>query len=322
MEKKNYKIIENRADLSNEQIVLATSFVFVLGKVSSPKGFPFATLVIGGLAAAAIVAGLFVYINSEKAQPTQSTTPAIDTVINIEKEEKPITASILKTQPPALKAPGKIGKDTGNKLIPVNADVIEVGETDKDVSPALPFTAKPYADIRNAISIKDSIYGPVNVSRGYGDYKEYIVPGNIRATESNSAWFTFRILRDTLLTFHIVPNLKTDDYDFDLFKCEGSSCIQDIASGKIKPVRSCLSWNTSQNCNTGLSNRATDTTCQALDFKGIEQGKTYASGIKVKGGDVFYLLVNAPAVGHQDPEGFVIYFYNYLPKIKANNYNK
>jgi hypothetical protein len=322
MEKKNYKIIENRADLSNEQIVLATSFAFVLGKVSVPKGFSFGTLVIGGLAAAAIVAGLFVYVNSKKARPRQSTTPVIDTVINIEKEEKPITDSIPKTKPPALKASEKIGNDTGNKLNIVNADVIEDVETDKDMSPVLPFTAKPYADLRNAISIKDSIYGPVNVSRGYGDYKEYILPGNIRATEKNSAWFTFRILRDTLLTFHIVPNLKTDDYDFELFKCEGSNCIQDIASGKIKPVRSCLSWNTSQNCNTGLSNRVKDTTYQALDFKGVGQGKTYASGIRVNAGDVFYLLVNAPAVGHQDPEGFVIYFYNYLPKRKANKYNK
>ncbi|MBL7918323.1 MAG: hypothetical protein JNM96_07980 [Bacteroidia bacterium] len=125
--------------------------------------------------------------------------------------------------------------------------------------------------------------------------------------------------KDTLLTFHIVPKLKTDDYNIALFKCSGPSCMNEIARNKIKPIRVCFSWNTSHNCNTGLSSKQKDTTYMAQGI-GVNVGPTYASALKVKAGETYYLLVNANSVNLQDPEGFTIYFYNYLPKNKTNTY--
>lgn len=169
----------------------------------------------------------------------------------------------------------------------------------------------PNADMKNAIEIQDSIVGPVNVSKGYGALREFRESSFIE--ESNSAWFKLNINHDTILTFDIVPIDNLDDYDFAIFKCPDGNCINDIRSNKIKPDRCCYSYCISKEGVTGLSRYTTNTNI------GAGSGPAYVSGIPVKAGETYYLLVDFAENyirDGQQPLGFTIYFYNYWPKRK------
>ncbi len=169
-----------------------------------------------------------------------------------------------------------------------------------------------YADSKNAIEIQDSIVGPINVSLGYGLKREL-------AIEDNSAWFKLKINYDTLLTFDIVPIDSIDDYDFTFFKCEGKTCDDFAHSNPKQRDRTCLSYCISKSGTTGLSKYA------SLASVGVGPGPAYASGIKVKKGETYYLMVTYPEIYMKQvkkPLGFTIYFYNYWPKrvpIPLNN---
>src|SRR5688572_5275229 len=75
------------------------------------------------------------------------------------------------------------------------------------------------SDFNTAVEIKDSIFGPINVTQGYGKKMEYRHKDDYYMSEENSAWFKFTIDYDTLLIFDLVPKDPRDDYDFILFKC-------------------------------------------------------------------------------------------------------
>ncbi len=169
------------------------------------------------------------------------------------------------------------------------------------------------ADFKYAIEIKDSIIGPVNVSGGYGSELDFKFDKDIK--EENSAWFKFSIDHDTTLIFDIVPIDSTDDYDFILFKCDNTSCINDIKTKKIIPDRICYSQNFSKNGTTGLSEYETN------NYVGIGLGGAYLSAIHIKANEKYYLMINYSELYRKlnpnvVPKGFRIYFYNYWPKKK------
>jgi hypothetical protein len=324
MQIRNYKIIEDRPELTKEQIAAGMNFAAVAITISIPKKFPLNTLVIVGITGAIGISALSFFLNRSNPVPIKNKI-AIDTVNNAINPEPKIHIESSNTET-AVKPIQKITQANTvtvfDKTIPeLKKDDLEekedVGIEEEQLS--VSFKKRFNADASNAIVITDSIYGPVNVSIGYGDVLEYKDKANPKISERNSAWFKFTIKRDTLLTFHIVPKLKTDDYDFALYKCTNDNCVREIVSGQLRPIRSRFSWNTSQNCNLGLSNNAKDTLFEAFGV-GVIVGPTYASALKVKAGETYYLMVNAPSADRQEPEGFMIYFYNYMPKKKANKY--
>jgi outer membrane protein OmpA-like peptidoglycan-associated protein len=162
------------------------------------------------------------------------------------------------------------------------------------------------ADFSMAVEIHDSIVGPVKVNKGFGSKVEYKLDKDIK--EENSAWFKFSIDHDTILTLDIVPDNPQDDFDFILFKCPSFLCINDIESGRIKPDRICFSQNYDKYGSTGISEYFTNT------YIGAGPGSGYVSGLPVKAGDIYYLMVTYSNVYHSDPHDFTIYFYNYWPK--------
>ena len=169
----------------------------------------------------------------------------------------------------------------------------------------------PNADLKNALEIEDSIVGPINVSKGFGAVKDF--KENASIDESNSAWFKLNINHDTVLTFDIVPIDSLDDYDFAVFKCPVTNSNKNVKSSKInsKPERYCYSYCTSKSGVTGLSRYTTNTEIGAGD------GPAYVSGIPVKAGESYYLLIDFSENyirQHRSPLGFTIYFYNYWPK--------
>lgn len=165
----------------------------------------------------------------------------------------------------------------------------------------IPVKKQAYADLENALHIKDSVYGPVNVSMKYGKVCDF---NNGTLKETNSAWFTFTVSYDTVLTFDIVPIDSCDDYEFILFKCNGNKCMNEIRTNLLKPEKECYYANLKCNRSIGLSKSSiTNTNMAAHNLSAIE----------VKKGDTFFLLVDyameiSPYT--KDPSGFTIYFYN------------
>ncbi|MBL7921568.1 MAG: hypothetical protein JNJ40_14710 [Bacteroidia bacterium] len=326
MKTNDYKILEDRRELTPEQVTAGMNFGMIQKKVVAPKSISLNTMIIAGIGTVAIVSAIFIYrafsseseikkeepvIPHNTVIPAQGRNDSSDTVI-----EKENVADTVKEKILVNGSHAEIKQD--EKTVDEEFEIIESAKPVRSLS----FQRLPYADVEAAIEIKDSVYGPVNVSKGYGEHLEYSDKNNARYKEMNSAWFKFTIKRDTLLTFHIVPTLGTDDYDFALFKCNTGDCERALRANKINPLRVCFSWNSSKNHNTGLSNMAKDTLFEEEFINGEKQGKTYVSALKVKACDTYYLMVtnNLRVQKNQDPEGFMIYFYNYLPKRKANKY--
>jgi hypothetical protein len=322
MESGNYKLIDERL-LSKEDILKGMDFEHVLKIKLTPK-FPLKNWIIGGVAVVTIAAFFFIGNNDkkEKLDHERNATPIEirrnDTIVPKQENSKEISKEIVQ-----IKAPLK--KDSAVSLDkPKVTELVEEYSDAPFVTPrSLPFKKRFNTDAETAITIKDSIYGPTNVSIGRGDYCEFNDPNEEKAVEKNSAWFKFTIKKDTLLTFHIVPTLKTDDYDFVLFKCDDYSCLSEMKRGKAKPIRYSFAWNTTHNINTGLSNNRRDTTWQNETYYKNWTGKTYAPSLKVKAGETFYLMITISNIDTQnkEPEGFMIYFYRNLPKQRANTYN-
>lgn len=316
----NYKIIEERL-LSQMEVTKGMDFEQVLKIKVTPK-FPMKNLIVGGAVALGIAVGAYIFVNSSKTEVKEKSMPKVDSAVHT---IEPKLAPETKEEAKAIEKNAKsVIEDTVVDTKPVSNAEIEsednYSSSDVGVVRSVKFKTRFNVDAETAITIKDSIFGPTNVSIGRGDFCEYKDPMNELSEETNSAWFKFTMKKDTLLTFHIVPTLRTDNYDFALFKCDNYNCMRDFKLGKLKPVTSCFSWNTTQNANTGLSRRVQDTTFQMIKHGGSRTGRTYAGAIRVKAGETYYLMVNASSVNLQDPEGFMIYFYNYLPKSKANTY--
>jgi outer membrane protein OmpA-like peptidoglycan-associated protein/thiol-disulfide isomerase/thioredoxin len=165
----------------------------------------------------------------------------------------------------------------------------------------------PYNDMKNALMVKDSIIGPVNVCKGYGTI-------NDNGWEENSIWFKLNIQTDTLLTFDIVPIDSLDDYDFSVYKCSGPDCLKKVNTRRVLADRRCDSYCTSKSGITGLS---AYTSAKQI---GRGFGPAYVAGIPAKAGEVYYIAVNYAEMyikKLQIPFGFTIYFYNYWPKRNA-----
>ncbi len=325
MESGNYKIIEERL-LSKEEILKGMDFDVALKKSTLAKT---SLLTKGILIAASIVVAtvailVILNLNSKRPKPKlEKDQPVKEKQIKDSVVQEKQQVSEAREGKKEIKIPMK--KDTAQAVVESKAkEVVEEYSDIPFLTPkSLPFKKRFNTDAESAITIKDSIYGPTNVSIGRGDYCEYNDPNLDKTIEKNSAWFKFTIRRDTVLTFHIVPTLKTDDYDFALFKCDEYSCMSEIKRAKLKPVRYSFAWNTTHNTNTGLSSNGRDTTWQNQTFYKNFTGKTYAPALKVKAGETYYLMVTISTIDTQnkDPEGFMIYFYRNLPKGRANTYN-
>lgn len=168
----------------------------------------------------------------------------------------------------------------------------------------------------HALSIKDSVIGPLNVFKASDPEKILYMTSDMRTQlhKENPAYFKFTVLKDTLLTFDIVPEDPTEDYDFLLYRCSSRTCVEDIKKKNIKPTRFCISINEEKNSSTGLSINS-----KAPGIGG-GIGPAYASALPVKAGEVYYLVICYPEFYFTEqlkpfPKGFKIYFYdNWLQK--------
>lgn len=105
--------------------------------------------------------------------------------------------------------------------------------------------------------------------------------------EHHTVWYKFKANQDCKLTFEIVPEQITDDYDFLLFRCYSESCCEEIANKKLKPLRTCISRNDrSLQSRTGLSLDAS----ALYVHSGV--GESFSKAVDAQKGDVFILVVD------------------------------
>ncbi|MCA1750302.1 MAG: OmpA family protein [Cryomorphaceae bacterium] len=152
---------------------------------------------------------------------------------------------------------------------------------------------KNASDCAGALLINDTAVGPVFSPPGFGNKLEiygYELGDPIFIQrEHNTVWYKFRAPYDAVFTFDLIPELKDDDFDFLLFRYDGPNFCRDVADGTKIPLRTNISRkNTIMNGRTGLSETAVD------DFVPSGPGSPYSRALKVKGGDVLYLLVDNP----------------------------
>lgn len=122
----------------------------------------------------------------------------------------------------------------------------------------------------------------------------------------HTAWYKFTVAKNGVLLFDIIPQKKTDNYDFILFKDEPDFCNK-YNNKEITAFKSNFSAsNVKKDGYTGLS------------FN--DKGSSYEKAIDVKKGDKFYLALNNV---YEKGEGHTIVF-KYLSTltIKGNITNQ
>lgn len=148
------------------------------------------------------------------------------------------------------------------------------------------------ADCAKAIEIKDTIYGPTSPPEKFGEKLE-ITEADKKSLlyieeEHHTVWYRFKCPCNGKLTFEIVPESVTDDYDFLLFKTDGKKGFCDrIATKEIKPIRTNIARNDKKlKSRTGLSLTA------KADFVHSGPGQGFSKYVDVTKGNTFYLLVD------------------------------
>jgi outer membrane protein OmpA-like peptidoglycan-associated protein len=167
-------------------------------------------------------------------------------------------------------------------------------------------------DCSSAVEITDTLYGPANTAKNNGQTRDYYPKSRTHAAQSlfwmeeegKSAWFRFTVARDTVLVFDIIPVDGSDDYDFHLFRSIGDSTCEKIKGFQHKPVRSCFSYNSVERSRTGIRISAPDAYVVAGD------NPPYATALRVKAGQEFYLVIENSNIGGSEGAGFYIRMYN------------
>ncbi|MCD4774166.1 MAG: gliding motility-associated C-terminal domain-containing protein [Bacteroidales bacterium] len=103
-------------------------------------------------------------------------------------------------------------------------------------------------DCLGAIPVCQDIYIEPNVYSGTGNYPneifitpgdcEYDCPGSCMDGEQNSVWYIFTIQEAGLLSFSIIPDVATDDYDWAVYDLTSHEC-EDIYSQYMVIQSSC-----------------------------------------------------------------------------------
>jgi len=149
------------------------------------------------------------------------------------------------------------------------------------------------ADATKPYVLTDTLFGPTNAPDGPGADLE--ISGNSITDslyiedEHNTVWYKYTTPCPCELTFDIIPQSLSNDYDFMLYRYNGkaSDFVSKMKTKAVKPIRSCISRNDKKlKSKTGLAKN--------LDINYIHQGigPSYVSSVPANKGDVFYLLVD------------------------------
>lgn len=160
------------------------------------------------------------------------------------------------------------------------------------------------ADCIGAVTIRDSI-GPVYSPQGFGNKLEVsgyqLGDPMFIEREHNTVWYKFTVPYDAMFEFDLIPIYPEDDFDFMLFLYDGPSFCQVFSNGEAVPIRSNISRkNIEVDGYTGLKQSAVE------EYVPSGPGDSYSRALKVKKGDVYYMLVDNP---FRENRGHHVYLY-------------
>ncbi len=172
---------------------------------------------------------------------------------------------------------------------------------------------KNNADCIGAVMIRDTIFGPVISPPGVGHNLE--IRDNelgdlyFFEREHNTVWYRFRPPYNAELTFEITPVIDEDDFDFLLFGPVSPAFCSKMKKQGVTPVRTNISRNNkAYKSRTGLSFEATQ------EYVPSGPGDPFSKSIKVKKGELYYLVVDNP---YRENKGHTItlhYKRDFVPK--------
>jgi outer membrane protein OmpA-like peptidoglycan-associated protein len=112
-----------------------------------------------------------------------------------------------------------------------------------------------------------------------------------------AVWFKFLVTQNGKLIFDIVPGDSISNYDFELYKSDGSADFcQKLKANQVEAVRSnFFGIDVTIKSRTGLSVLGND--------------KTYSPAVEVKNGDIYYLKVSSLL---EERSGNLFLIFNYL----------
>ena len=149
--------------------------------------------------------------------------------------------------------------------------------------------AQDHADCNTALKLEGnsivvkSVDGPGKVLEIKGfelGNKQYFTE------EHNTVWISYTVTNPGDLSFDIIPEKEIDDWDFMVFKVNGTNCA-DIPSQRIKPVRSNLARNDANlKGRTGLSKDALES------FQPAGVNPNYCKSISVHKDEVYMIAVD------------------------------
>jgi len=172
-----------------------------------------------------------------------------------------------------------------------------------------PVLKKIAADCKDAIPLTlawSCQYGPNQAPNSFGALQEITSSDKNSevsfSQEHNSSWYLLKIRFDGELTFEIVPEDSTNDYDFLLYAYPDSSLCSSILNRSVRPIRSNISGNVEpyKNPATGLSATVT----QEFRRQGI--GNPFSKSVEVKKGEKYMLVLDNVT---QNGKGYTIYFH-------------
>ncbi|RLD65525.1 MAG: hypothetical protein DRI95_08545, partial [Bacteroidetes bacterium] len=135
---------------------------------------------------------------------------------------------------------------------------------------------KNATDCNNAIEVSTiSKFGPTNPP------KELKVKSTNNPFERSQypTWYKFKIVKDGVLLFDIIPINPNDNYDFLLYKINNENYCQDIKSGKNDAIRSNFA-----RADIALQGKT------GLSITG--KPECYSNGIDVQKGEQYVLVLN------------------------------
>lgn len=146
-------------------------------------------------------------------------------------------------------------------------------------------------DCTGSLFIADSVYVQEQAVRGFGNVLEIKEnPAEDKQwfeREHHTTWYKFRAPNTTLLTFTIEPKNIEDDIDFLVFEGAIPGICDKIQNKSVAPIRTNISRNDKANQSIcGLRKDAPD----AYVRSGV--GSSFSSAIEVKGGDLYYLVID------------------------------
>ncbi len=154
------------------------------------------------------------------------------------------------------------------------------------------FPQEKNADCSGAIIMTDSMFGPTVPPEGHGQsleiQKNQMKDMFLFEKEHNTLWYTFDAMYSAELSFDIIAIDSADDFDFLLFKHDGSEDFcEKIKRREMRPARTNMAKNRSDHKGiTGLASEA------ELEYVQSGPGNPYSKSIFVQQGDKFYLVVD------------------------------